>query len=226
MINFNKSAEVLDWTNGTGSTVTSGSVVVAGRLVGIAVADIANGAVGAVQLTGQFTLPKAASLAISVGDAVYWSGTAVTKTATDTRIGTAVKAALSSAATVQVLLDSQTSSAVELGSLASDHFTLKITTTGSNASPHVIYNANFPAKAELVDVVVQATATVSGGTVQLDNGTTGITNAIACATADAVTRAGTIAQATKSLAAGATLRVVKNATADSGIIYATFRRVP
>lgn len=45
-------ADVMPWTNGTGSKVTSGSVVKAKHTIGIALVDIADGAVGSVAIGG------------------------------------------------------------------------------------------------------------------------------------------------------------------------------
>ena len=225
MINYSKQADVMSWTNGTGSAVTSGSVVRVGSgIFGIAIADIANGATGALQLTGQVTLPKATGVAFAAGDPLYWNGTACNKVGTNPRIGTAVNAQISSATTCTVLLSPVIGGDVLSGQAEVVQF--KFATGSGNASPHTLVDAAWPFKAEIVDVVVQCTATLSGGTVQLDNGTTAITNAIAAATADAVTRAGSIAQATKTLDVGATLRVLKNATGDSAVIYVTARKVP
>lgn len=59
----------IDWTNDTGSTVTSGSFVVIGGLLGIAHDDIADGDTGPVHIEGVWDLPKGAN-AISLGAAV------------------------------------------------------------------------------------------------------------------------------------------------------------
>lgn len=89
------------------AAVTSGGVVVAGALVGIANGDAASGDPVDVDVTGVFELPKVAALAIAVGDVVYWDATAglVTKTATaNTKIGYATEAAANPSATVKVRL--------------------------------------------------------------------------------------------------------------------------
>ena len=65
--------EVIDWTNGTGSAVSSGDVVQVGfRQYGIALADIASAAVGSVQLEGIFELAKNSGEAWAEGDPIYW----------------------------------------------------------------------------------------------------------------------------------------------------------
>jgi len=71
----------------------SGDGVLQGTLFGVAAGDIANGAVGEIQVVGVFTLPKIGSQAWTVGAAVYWdAGNArCTTTATgNTLIGKAV----------------------------------------------------------------------------------------------------------------------------------------
>lgn len=63
------------WTNGTGALVTSGSIVfLPSGQVGIAVADIANGAVGTLNTRGGFSLPKStgAGKGFAAGDTVQW----------------------------------------------------------------------------------------------------------------------------------------------------------
>lgn len=103
MKNFIESGDTL--TIPAPAAVSSGGVVVAGQLIGVAVSDAASGADVAVQTRGVFNLPKEAALAITLGAAVYWDATAgvVTTTATDnTPIGYATAAALASAATVRV----------------------------------------------------------------------------------------------------------------------------
>ncbi|HYE40089.1 MAG TPA: DUF2190 family protein, partial [Ramlibacter sp.] len=46
--NYSHEGRVIDWVNGTGADVTSGSVVKMGNVLGVALVDIANGATGSV----------------------------------------------------------------------------------------------------------------------------------------------------------------------------------
>lgn len=71
--------------------------------------------------------------------------------------------------------------------------------------------------ADVLDVTVTCTAANGGGTVTVSKGSANISNAIACATNNAVARAGTIATANASLAVGDSLRVTTNAAGDRGI---------
>lgn len=67
------------WTNGTGSTVSSGGVVVAGNMIGIALVDIANGEMGSVDFTpGRVYsgIPKVTAAVFSVGEKLIWDTSA------------------------------------------------------------------------------------------------------------------------------------------------------
>ncbi|PSJ23583.1 recombinase RecA [Halomonas sp. ND22Bw] len=67
--NCHQMGDVLDWTNDTGSTVSSGQVVVIGALIGVALVDIANGATGSVAIDYVWELPKGSN-AIGAGERV------------------------------------------------------------------------------------------------------------------------------------------------------------
>jgi len=64
--------EVIDWTNGTGAAKASGAVIAIGQILGVALVDIANGATGAVQITGVFTVPKVSAAVIAQGESLVW----------------------------------------------------------------------------------------------------------------------------------------------------------
>lgn len=83
-----KNGAVIDWVNGSGSAVAAGDVVPVGNLIGIAVADIANGASGVLEVTGAWILPAVNNAAFAAGDLLYWDATA--KKATKTEAGNAV----------------------------------------------------------------------------------------------------------------------------------------
>lgn len=68
MKNLMQHGETMPWTNGTGSAVSFGDVVVVGKQVGIAITDIANGASGDLAMEGVFSLPKTSGSAITQGD--------------------------------------------------------------------------------------------------------------------------------------------------------------
>jgi predicted RecA/RadA family phage recombinase len=79
--------EALDYPNASGSKIDANTVLVlttgaAGR-IGVAGADIPNGEVGAVHVTGVFELPKSSTNALTLGEALYWDGDGVTEASND-----------------------------------------------------------------------------------------------------------------------------------------------
>lgn len=89
--------------------VSAGDVVVQSTLVGIATADIAASALGALATQGVFSLPKltATGSAIDAGDKVYWDETyeVVTETSEgNTYLGKLVEDAADADATAKVKL--------------------------------------------------------------------------------------------------------------------------
>lgn len=105
--NLIQDGEVLNWTNGSGSAVTAGTVIPLLSRCGIALVDIANASTGSVALEGVWTVPKATGATWSFGEALYWDATAskVTTTSTgNTPAGCAFAAAESGATTGRILL--------------------------------------------------------------------------------------------------------------------------
>lgn len=68
--NFIQEGSVIDHL--AGSAILSGAVVVVGSLVGVALADIASGEVGPVQICGVFELPKVSAAVIGAGEEVIY----------------------------------------------------------------------------------------------------------------------------------------------------------
>lgn len=65
--------KVIVYANSSGSTITSGSVVKMNNIVGIALADIADGSSGAVQIEGVVTgVAKVTGNAWTVGSKLVW----------------------------------------------------------------------------------------------------------------------------------------------------------
>jgi predicted RecA/RadA family phage recombinase len=100
------------YTNATGSTIASDAVVniVTGTSghAGVAMADIANGATGQLQVQGVVSLDKTTGEAMTLGQVVYWvtSTSKVSGTATSNhRIGRVAKAAGSAATSAEVNLN-------------------------------------------------------------------------------------------------------------------------
>ncbi len=104
--NYIQDGKILNYTP-SGSSVVSGAVVVMGNIAGIALTDIADGATGAVQISGVFSLPKASG-AITLGAKLYWDSTNSNLTTTasgNTIIGVAASAQASGDTTVNLLLN-------------------------------------------------------------------------------------------------------------------------
>jgi len=106
-VNHVQTGDVLDYTNATGSDISSGDVVIVGTLAGVALVDIADGDSGSVAVKEVWSLPKKADEAIAQGVAVYLDSNGdITATATDnTFAGHAFAAAAASDTTIDVLLN-------------------------------------------------------------------------------------------------------------------------
>lgn len=100
----------LPYTNATSVTISAGAVVAVGDIVGIAVADIAAGDTGVLELQGVHQLAKASG-AIVQGEQLYWDaspGNLTTASTGNTKAGVAWAAATTAATTAQVLLNVNT----------------------------------------------------------------------------------------------------------------------
>lgn len=98
MKNFVQPGNVVTFTGLSGGHL-SGDLVIIGLMFGISAYNVAEGAEGELALGGVYSLPKATG-ALTEGAAVYWDNTNknVTTTASaNTKIGVAVKAAVSGA---------------------------------------------------------------------------------------------------------------------------------
>lgn len=108
MKNYIQPGEVIDWTNGTGAALASGSGVLIGSRLGVAVTDIANGATGSVRVRGVVELPKLGTDVVAQGALLYWDSTnkRLTTTASgNTLAGYATAAAGSGVSTVCINLN-------------------------------------------------------------------------------------------------------------------------
>ena len=102
MANYIQKGNTIDYT--ATAAIAAGDVVSLGSHIGVAAGDIPAGAVGALAVEGVFEIDKTASLAISTGDAVYFSTSTkkVTKTDTDVPAGWAVADAAAADTVVRV----------------------------------------------------------------------------------------------------------------------------
>lgn len=108
MKNFKYSGQTIPYTP-SGSDVSSGDPVLIGDLFGVAVADIADGEEGAVQIAGVVSeIPKeATTVTFAKGEKVYWDvadGELNDDDANNKHVGYAYSAAGATDATVTVLL--------------------------------------------------------------------------------------------------------------------------
>lgn len=69
--NYVSEGDVLDFAN-TGALIPSGAVVVMGKRIGIALADIPTNTVGSVSVTGVYTLPRLVTDDTAQGELLYW----------------------------------------------------------------------------------------------------------------------------------------------------------
>lgn len=106
--NYVQEGDVIDYANASGSTITSGTPVLIGARLGVALADIANGSTGSVQVEGVFTITKLGTDNVTAGALLYWDNTnkRLTTTASgNTLAGFAVAAAGSGATTVNIKIN-------------------------------------------------------------------------------------------------------------------------
>lgn len=68
MKNHINSGGDVSYTNGGGTTIASGTPVVTGHTIGVAVADIPAGETGTLAISGRFTLPKVSAAVFVVGE--------------------------------------------------------------------------------------------------------------------------------------------------------------
>lgn len=106
---FSQKGEVIPFHNGTGSTITSGTVVKQGSRVGVVTGDILASGDGEILLVGVvYGVPSDTGTAWTDGDTLYWDPTNLyftkTKTTGNAPAGTAVGAKLSASATATVRL--------------------------------------------------------------------------------------------------------------------------
>ena len=94
----------LDYKNTTGAAIKAGDIVDLNTRIGVAGTNIGVNEVGSVHMVGVFELPKTASLEINQGESVYYDGTSITKTDTDTPAGYAAYSSAASSSTVAVKL--------------------------------------------------------------------------------------------------------------------------
>lgn len=68
--NYVSAGDVIQFT--AGADISSGDVVVIGKILGVALQDIANGATGSVAIRGRFNCPKVSAAVIAQGESLTW----------------------------------------------------------------------------------------------------------------------------------------------------------
>jgi predicted RecA/RadA family phage recombinase len=119
MINKLRDGDVIQHT--AASAISSGDPVVIGNRVGIAIADIANGDVGAVDMEGCFSVPKVSAQAWLEGSEIFWDSSAelfTTVGTANTLAGHALKAADNPSSTGEIRLSPGYKKAAVLAALA------------------------------------------------------------------------------------------------------------
>lgn len=66
----------LTYTNTSGATITSGTLVKAGHTLGWAITDIPNNSTGTLAIRGRGTAPKVAGAVFAVGEKLVWDSSA------------------------------------------------------------------------------------------------------------------------------------------------------
>lgn len=104
--NYIQPGNVIDYT--AGANIVSGQAVLIGKRLGVALAAIANGATGSVQVTGVFSIAKLSTDVVAAGDLLYWdagNSRLTTTTTSNTLAGYAVEAAGNGVATVKIKIN-------------------------------------------------------------------------------------------------------------------------
>ena len=88
------------------AAVVAGAGVLVGSLFGVAINDAASGAPVQIAVQGVFALPKVSAEVWTVGQILYWNGTAVTNVASTNKIiGASLAAPGAGVTTANVLLN-------------------------------------------------------------------------------------------------------------------------
>jgi len=106
MKNYINEGTTLKYT--ASANITSGTAVLVGTKIGVAVADIANGATGILMMDGVFELPKASSDTVAQGAALYWDNSnkqLTTSSSGNTYAGYAVEAAANGTTKVKIRIN-------------------------------------------------------------------------------------------------------------------------
>jgi predicted RecA/RadA family phage recombinase len=105
--NYIQEGDQLSYTAG-GTAIVSGAVVLMGKRIGIAIADIPANSQGTVSATGVWSVAKLGTDAVGQGDLLYWDAAnsrLTTTAAGNTQAGYAAAAAGAGVATVNIKIN-------------------------------------------------------------------------------------------------------------------------
>ncbi|MFZ3289264.1 MAG: DUF2190 family protein [Telluria sp.] len=105
--NYIQEGDVLDYTAG-GAAIAAGAIALMGKRIGVVLADIAANAIGAVSVTGVWSIAKLATDVVAQGDLLYWDAANSRLTKSDvgnTLAGYAATAAGNGVATVSIKIN-------------------------------------------------------------------------------------------------------------------------
>jgi predicted RecA/RadA family phage recombinase len=106
--NYVQEGNVLDYTNTSGATILSGSAVLIGKRLAVALGDIEPNGKGQLAVSGVFALPRLNTDDTKIGEELYWDAAAshLTESAAgNTKAGYAAADAGAGVATVAVKLN-------------------------------------------------------------------------------------------------------------------------
>ncbi len=100
MDNYVDGGTTVNYTNGGGSTIAAGTILLMKNTLGSVIADIAAGETGAVKISGKVTAPKVSAAVFVVGEALVWdvSAGAFDDSAATTAVGDVTGAAVAAVA--------------------------------------------------------------------------------------------------------------------------------
>jgi predicted RecA/RadA family phage recombinase len=220
--------------------VSAGQGVLVGSLFGIAVNDALIGASVEIRTEGVYEVAKTSALAISQGDVLYWDDVlkVVSKTSTGIPVGMATAPAANPSAIVRMTLipnfvvEASSDTGTQVAAVAEGNviggipllFMIPIT-----AGPLADTDTVMTHKVRVLDAhLILRGSGVAATTLQVKNGATAITDAMAASGADsALVRCASIDDNQYDIAAGGTLRVTSatGATQPDALVVVTAVRV-
>lgn len=163
---------------------SGGGVQVGSYMFGVAIADIASGADGAIATEGIFTLAKVSAQAWATGDVIYWDNSAklcTTTASTNLPIGIATAAAANPSSTGTVWLRQ-----LGIAAAGGELVTLTVDSVSSKASDAAVARLVSPVAGTvgLVQTVINGALATGDATVTAAINGTGITTGVVTITQD------------------------------------------